>query len=568
MHAPSRAPLPHGMQTVIGLALTLATACASDRPIAPATKCSGASADLSTLAVFDGATVRGSALECIRLAENAEYIVVPQLLGATLPYVYQKFLIGAPDATISTQPMIASLTANEDAMPSFPSTQERLHGLLRERERLLRPRRTAEMRVEADVADPVSRDFSVLASLSDVTKFAKITTALRFAGTHVLLYVDERTASIYTDDELLALGKQFDEQLYGVDHAAFGPESDIDGNGKVIVLFTPAVNALVSASECATFGFATGFFYGFDLASTAPESNKGEVFYAMTPDPQGTYSCAHTEADVAALLPATFVHEFQHMISYGQHVLAKGLPPEVPWLNEGLSHMAEELASLYYEARYPPPSGRTNPLQIFPDSASPLIIGNLFNSYRYLRFSEQYSISSCAPGSFCATPERGGAWLFLRWLADDTADPRLFEKLVQASDPGTENIEQATGRTFGDLFGEFALAVWGDSIVGAPRTSTRAALRFSGRNLRRIYNAMYETYGPLRGVPQRFPVSPIELDPATRREGAMRPGSFQVFHLRTPANHSGFALGLTSDSGEPLSAAHGAQVSILRVPLP
>lgn len=556
------------MQTVIALALTLTSACAPDRPIAPAIKCGGASADLSTLAVFDGATVRGAALECIRLAENAEYIVVPQMLGPTLPYAYQKFVIGAPDAPVSTQPMIAALTVNADALLSAPSTQERLHGVLRERERLLRPRRLAGMRVASDVGDPVSRDFSVLASLSDATKFAKINTALRFAGTHVLLYVDERTASIYTDAELTALGVQFDEQLYGVDRAAFGAESDIDGNGKVIVLLTPAVNALVSASDCATFGFATGFFYGFDLASTAPESNKGEVFYAMTPDPQGTYSCAHTKADVAALLPATFVHELQHMISYGQHVVAKGLPAEVPWLNEGLSHVAEELASLYYEARYPPPSGRTNPSQIFPDSASPFIVGNLFNSYRYLRFSEQYSIISCAPGSFCSTPERGGAWLFLRWLADNSADPKLFEKLVQASEPGTENVERVTDRTFGDLFGEFALAVWGDSIAGAPRTSTRAALRFSSRNLRRLYNAMYETYGPLRGVPQRFPIAPIELDPAARREGAMRPGSFQVFHLRTPANHSRFALGLTSDSGEPLSAAHEAQVSILRVPLP
>ncbi len=59
--------------------------------------------------------------------------------------------------------------------------------------------------------------------------------------------------------------------------------------------------------------------------------------------------------------------------------------PEDTWLNEGLSHMAEEMASKYYEAKFPPPLGRGTAAQIFPDSAGPFIQPLLFNTYIYLQ---------------------------------------------------------------------------------------------------------------------------------------------------------------------------------------
>ena len=51
--------------------------------------------------------------------------------------------------------------------------------------------------------------------------------------------------------------------LYPADTSAFGRESDIDGNGIVMVLMTGKVNSLV-ASPC-TGGSIAGYFYGGDL---------------------------------------------------------------------------------------------------------------------------------------------------------------------------------------------------------------------------------------------------------------------------------------------------------------
>jgi hypothetical protein len=580
-----RLALPALLRSAVVICVAaLAAACGADQidglddgsdPPDKAKACGTGGANLTTLKLFEGVTVRGADLPCLRLSGSAEYILAPQLLGADLPYAYQHFEIGAPDAAIAAQLVDAS-SRSLVATEAVETTQQRLHRLLRAREMSLRraddvaagvraSRITAPTDARLAVID-ARRNFSVLSSLSDPPHFATVSAALRFSGAHVLVYVDDRVATTYTDTELDLLGKLFDEQLYGVDHAAFGQESDIDGNGRIVVLFTPTVNALVSAADCPTMGFATGFFYGFDLASTTPQSNRGEIFYAMVPDQGGAFSCPHTKADVASLLPVTFVHEFQHMISYGHHVVSQGGEPEALWLNEGLSHMAEELGALYFESRYPPPAGRSQPNQLFPDSAEAFITGDLVNSYRFLRFSEQYSVTTCAPGGFCDTEQRGGAWLFLRWLADATSDPHLFDKLEHSGLQGTRNIEAAAGRSFGDLFGDFTLAVWGDSLVGSPRASTSALQRFASRNLRQLYAALYEAYGPLQGIPQRFPITPIELTAGARVKGAMRPGSYQAFRFRTASDRAEYQLGFTGDNGVPFSASQGAQLSILRVP--
>src|SRR2546422_3460250 len=111
---------------------------------------------------------------------------------------------------------------------------------------------------------------------------------------------------------------------------------------------TNAVNQLVSATECSTTGFVAGYFYGADLIFG--QGNNGEIFYSIVADPApaSLMSCPHSVAQVNSLVPVTFIHEFQHMISFGQHYLGRAGAPEVLWLNEGLSHYAEEMGGRKY----------------------------------------------------------------------------------------------------------------------------------------------------------------------------------------------------------------------------
>src|SRR6185295_12325524 len=128
-------------------------------------------------------------------------------------------------------------------------------------------------------------------------------------------------------------------------------ESDIDGNGLVVVLMSNVINKLVSASECISSGYVAGFFFGADLDPRSRTSwNNGEVFYSMVADPGATLSCAHSVAQVNNVIPVTFIHEFQHMISFNQHVLIRSGFAEDLWLNEGMSHYAEERGGRAYLA--------------------------------------------------------------------------------------------------------------------------------------------------------------------------------------------------------------------------
>ena len=193
------------------------------------------------------------------------------------------------------------------------------------------------------------RQFSVLKN-SAGTAFTPVGARLAFAGNSVLVYIDTLAAANgFTSAQLQAFGALFDQTLYPIDTTAFGAPSDVDQNGRVIMLMSPAVNALTTSAECQVQGYVAGFFEEEDLGGSGsdPNSNHGEIFYSIAPDPTGASSCAHTAADVGFSVPSTFLHELQHLISFSQHVVIHGGLPEYGWLDEGLSIVAEELGSVY-----------------------------------------------------------------------------------------------------------------------------------------------------------------------------------------------------------------------------
>lgn len=565
------------------LLATMLTGCAGDPPVAPKpteVTCDGVGVSVRALAPLEHVVLSGADAACFALeGDGREYLVVPQLTGATLPYGGYGFRLGDPVAVVA---QVAAAEAPDPAwlraaqLPhggatTAPDAQSQLDARMRAREatwsgnRAPRPddvllsTRTATALVDS------TRRFSVLNTLAATPAYSPVTARLRFAGTRVLLYVDTLASSAFSDAELLGMGTLYDQRLASAVTDAFGAGSDIDGNGRVIFLLTPTVNAMVTASQCGTSGFVRGFFYNHDLASTESTSNRGEVFYAYVPDETGRWSCSHTREDVTANLPPTFMHELQHMVSFGEHAIERGGAAEETWLNEGLSHMAEEIGSLSYESRFPAPSGRTTPTSIFPDSATPYINPNLLYSYRYLFSSATYSLTSCAPGTFCSLAERGGTWLFLRWVADQQGST-AFRRLVETNLTGRANLEAATGRSTASLLGDFALAVSADSVPGVARNSAPPALRFSSRNLRRIYKSLFDAYGLAGGVGRPFPIEPLPLAGGSSVTGTMRPGTFLPYRLRLGAGAPPSVLRMLAVDGTPFPTSSGAQVSVLRLP--
>jgi hypothetical protein len=299
-----------------------------------------------------------------------------------------------------------------------------------------------------------------------------------------------------------------------------------------------------------------GFFFGLDLTQSA-NSNRGEVFYSLVPDPQGQFSCARSVRTVEFSTPPTFVHEFQHMISFNQHVLVRRGPDEDTWLNEGLSHIAEEVAAKFYDNKYwPPPAGR-----LFTDTANIFIGNNLANSYQFLESTPTTSLTIFE--STGTLEERGAAWLFLRWLADQK-DETIFGRLVQTNLTGIPNVENVSAEPFPVSFGDWSLALWTDSIPNHPRTSVPERNRFKSRNLRQIF-ARLNAIAP-SDFPRPYPLLLRPLPFGGSIQASMLPGTMEFFQLMASGSDPAVGLRFARPDGQMFSEALRPQLGVFRLP--
>jgi len=203
-------------------------------------------------------------------------------------------------------------------------------------------------------------------------------------------------------------------------------------------------------------------------------------------------------------------------------------------------------------------TGRTQATQLFPDSSQGFIRGDLQNSYNYLAKSSTSSVTTFK--DFGSPEERGGAWLFLRWLGDQKGES-IYGRLDQTAKTGVANVEDKAGETFPSLFGDFSLAVFTDSLPGTPRASTPSRLRFKSRNLRQIYSVI----GPQLGRAS-FPVTPRLLPANQKINGTLVQGTMAFWQLTTATGSNPFLLSFSKADATAFPKELGAQVGVFRLP--
>jgi len=410
------------------------------------------------------------------------------------------------------------------------------------------------------------RVFQVCARV-DCSRFDRVVARAKVVKSKLAIYVDSLAPGGGLDSASLdSIANVFDQRLYATDTAAFGRESDIDSNTVVLVLMTNTVNKLVSKSTCTSSGFVAGFFYGLDLDPrfrTDQHSNKGEVFYSIVPDPAATLSCAHTATEVESFVPVTFIHEFQHMISFNQHVLVRGATTgEVLWLNEGFSHYAEELGGRSYEAS---PSGTVTSC-VLGTITCRFYGGNLLNAYNYLDSTSRHSL--LPPSGLGTLAERGAAWLFVRYVVDRYAAGSTMtdwnavtRALVQTGNTGATNIATVTGDPFATVVSRWALANW---VSDLPAFTPPPELTYDSWAFR-------ATFASLNGQrPDVFP-NPYPLIPTVSEgrdvnlRGTLQAGS-GIYHRATqPPGDAGFTLSFTTPSGDLIGATNVPRVNVIRI---
>ena len=510
---------------------------------------------------------------CIRFpdagAGGAEYLYVAlatngreSQAGSSVGYEIR----GTPATTTS----VAALPAAELAPALDPTlrgfggrkSKDAFHSLLRSRERILSssapvPSLNRGLTSVGSVVIPPTvgheRTFKVC-STTECDGFVDVTATARHVGPKGAVYLDNSVPlGGYTQADIDAVGDLFDDYLYPIDTTSFGRESDLDNNGVVVVLLTDQVNELSGA--CNTLGSVIlGYFFGNDLLPSQNGSNAGEVFYGLVPAP-GDADCTISRDYAIDLLAPTFIHEFQHMISFNQHVLVRGGFSEDTWLNEGLSHYAEELG------------GRQIPDQHCGGDCFTQFAGaDAQNAYEYLSSVESHFLVEPIPSSG-TLEERGANWLFVRWLVDqfgaDATGAAFTRALVGTNKLGADNVAAATGVSFSTLAPEWQLANYLDNLPGFVSSSPR--LQYSSWNFRATYASFHEQAPG--SFPREYPLVPDStLTGVFARTGILRAGSGPHVRIVRPAQGGSVTFQLTDEARRAIGASAALpRIAIARI---
>ena len=272
----------------------------------------------------------------------------------------------------------------------------------------------------------------------------------------------------FTDAAYARFATAYDTLIAPVEDANFGTPTDIDANGKVVIFFTRSVNELSPADGSA---YVAGYFHPRDLLpryysgqAYCLASNEREMFYMPVPDPDGVVNGNKMSYGlIDSLTIGTLAHETQHLVNFGRRLYVNNASiDETPWLNEGLSDIAEELV-FYHAAGLGPRQnigGERFGTQPF-DGLFRMYMGpNFARLSVFLGDPESYSPYS----SNYDAGTSGATWAFLRYAADHSASSEsdLWLRLTNSPVSGFDNLFNVLGANLGDMLDAWAVSVYTD----------------------------------------------------------------------------------------------------------
>ena len=164
----------------------------------------------------------------------------------------------------------------------------------------------------------------------------RVTAVVRLVGRHSVWLEDVANPSgTFADSELAALDAFYSENVKTILDDYYGSLSDVDGNGRILILMTQEVNRAGYGGEV----WPGDFF----PTHSCPASNHAEIFYAFVPDPDGVVGPAFTREQVLKRYPPLLTHEIAHLVQLAATRVFGRAGQKKSWELEGGAVLAEQL---------------------------------------------------------------------------------------------------------------------------------------------------------------------------------------------------------------------------------
>jgi hypothetical protein len=388
--------------------------------------------------------------------------------------------------------------------------------------------------------------------------------------------LDGPPALLFTQAQMDAITAEFDNITYPTDAAYYNSPTDVDGNQRIIILFTGEVNKLTPRGSTA--GIVGGFFFAGDFfppTGTNPNtfcqsSNQAEIFYLLSPDPTAKFGDARSFTSVRQTTRGTIAHEFQHMINAGNRYQNPAVSSfESDWLNEALSHFAEDAVGRVQRGFTDLQTLTFN--DVLPCN-SPCTQADDFNAFFYQNLARlTYWMARPDTSSGISGPaviqanlsSRGAAWALVRYAADNYSGglPRAFTRKLEAGpDTGVTNFTTAAQAPIDTLLSGWLVSMYADHLGIA---GLNPKYQYRSYNFRSVMPPVARPL--LNQTTATYPLLVTAIGSGTDNIPATnRAGSGTYYRLTVPASSGAKNVKVLDPAGNN-SSFPGEHVYVLRV---
>ncbi|MBD3676040.1 MAG: hypothetical protein HUJ26_21230 [Planctomycetaceae bacterium] len=345
--------------------------------------------------VLPATSQRNVFVQKIRLNSEQKLLTFPDREGGVLAITSE----GHQNSRISLQ------RASEDLVSIRSATWERLPSFNPRKPRLsLSPAlEPTNLTRNIDASQTYSRKSFFLHVTSDPltspAAYRLIHGDLCAEGDHVRVYLD----STYSESERYTeLGQKIihclEESILPAAEKLAGCFADVDGDGKLSILLSPALDQL-QGGKTSVKGFVRSSDFRLDVPR--PFSNHCDVIYLNTECPDDTNHLT------------LLAHEYWHVLQFSYRLVRshESLPIQEDWICEGSAHLAEQVLGGDGD-------NLTKRIECWLQSPedSPLMVSDYYSSGLWRH-------DGC----------RGGAYLFFRWCHRNYGDQILSDLLTSPS---------------------------------------------------------------------------------------------------------------------------------------